>query len=173
MVSKRSLNQNGALVSCFHKQEEWKTQERFWRERGTYFLAFTRFCSRRLRVPLWTFSVALLLQFSISSGEPQCFSPKISESPWVCFMGLFVCFKPKENTVVEVFSIWGAVVSDLPIQHGYSQHEPFNLLLSNFNIPLWIQLSHMKFCCVRLSLKIEIYFLWLQLVESWGYNHLC
>lgn len=55
------------------------------------------FCSRSLRVPLAKFSVVLPLQFSICSGELHCFSPHISESQRVCFMGLFVCFTQKKT----------------------------------------------------------------------------
>lgn len=93
------------------------------------------FCSRRLRVPLSKFSVALPLQFSICSGELHCFSPNISESQRVCFMGLFVCFNPKENTIVEFFPS-ERCGKQLTHTDGYSQQEPFNSLLSNFNIPL-------------------------------------
>lgn len=64
---------------------------------------YSSFCSRRLRVPLSKFSMELPMQFSICSGELHCFSPNISESQKVCFMGLFVCFNPKENNIVEFF----------------------------------------------------------------------
>lgn len=70
--------------------------------KGKLFYSFYT-VKRRLRAPLSKFSVALPLQFSICSGELHCFSPNISESQRVCFMGLFVCFNPKENTIVEFF----------------------------------------------------------------------
>lgn len=64
---------------------------------------YTNSCSKRLRVPLSKFPEALPLQFSICCGELLVSFPKISESQQVCFMGLFVCFNPKEDNIVEFF----------------------------------------------------------------------
>lgn len=81
------------LCHGFRIKRSKKTPERF--GMGSYFPAFTQIGP--LRVPP---SKPAVLLPSNSAFVPLNQS---SESQRVCFMGLFVCFNPKENNTVEFF----------------------------------------------------------------------
>lgn len=68
---------------------------------GSYFPAFTQI--RPWRVPPSKLPVLLPSNSAFVLLNQTAFFLKNSESHRVCFMGLFVCFNPKENNTVEFF----------------------------------------------------------------------